>query len=182
MHGAGIDLLPDFSASTVKAIAIRVARARKPGDIVVASIHWGGNWGYKIPAAHRRFARGLIDQANVDVVHGHSSHHVKGIEVYRNRPIIYGCGDFLSDYEGIRGHQAFRPDLGMMYFPTFDIETGRLRRFALIPTRVKKFRIQRASQQESDWLVQTINRESASLGVRIRADEEANLWLDWRPR
>ena len=179
---AGIDLLPDFSASTVEAIATRVSHARKPGDIVVASIHWGGNWGYEIPEAHRRFARGLIDQAEVDVVHGHSSHHVKGIEVYRNRPIIYGCGDFLSDYEGIRGHREFRPDLGMMYFPTFDIETSRLLRFALIPTRIKNFRIQRASQQESDWLVQTINRESDPLGVRIRTDEAANLWLDWRSR
>ena len=178
----GIDLLPDLSASTVKAIATRVARARKPGDIVVASIHWGGNWGFEIPAAQRRFARGLIDQANVDVVHGHSSHHVKGLEVYRNRPIIYGCGDFLSDYEGIRGHREFRPDLGMMYFPTFDIESGHLQQFAVVPTRVRKFRIQRASQKEADWLVQTINRESESQGVRIRTDAGANLWLEWQSR
>ena len=61
----------------------RAQRGRRPasGDLVVASIHWGGNWGYAIPARHRRFAHALIDAAGVDVVHGHSSHHPKAIEV-----------------------------------------------------------------------------------------------------
>lgn len=30
----------------------------------------------------------LIDEAGVDVIHEHSSHHVKGIEVYKERPIL----------------------------------------------------------------------------------------------
>ena len=50
------------------------------GDVVVVSIHWGGNWGYEISKAQCEFARTLID-LGVDIVHGHSSHHVKGIEV-----------------------------------------------------------------------------------------------------
>ena len=37
----------------------------------------------------------------IDVVHGHSSHHAKGAEVYKGKLIIYGAGDLLSDYEGI---------------------------------------------------------------------------------
>jgi len=47
----------------------------------------------------------------VDIVHGHSSHHVKGIEVHRGKLILYGCGDFIDDYEGIKGYEAFRDDL-----------------------------------------------------------------------
>jgi len=39
--------------------------------------------------------------AGVDVVHGHSSHHAKGFEVYAGKLIIYGAGDLISDYEGI---------------------------------------------------------------------------------
>lgn len=34
--------------------------------------------------------------ARVDVVHGHSSHHTKGAEVYRGRLVLYGCGDLIS--------------------------------------------------------------------------------------
>ena len=46
----------------------------------------------------------LIEEAGVPVVHGHSSHHPKAIEVYEGRLILYGCGDFLNDYEGIAGY------------------------------------------------------------------------------
>jgi poly-gamma-glutamate capsule biosynthesis protein CapA/YwtB (metallophosphatase superfamily) len=45
---------------------------RRRGDIVVASIHWGDNWGYEIEPREQRFARQLIEHAGVDIVHGHS--------------------------------------------------------------------------------------------------------------
>ena len=64
---------------------------RREHDVVVASIHWGGNWGYDVPRAHVRFAHWLVE-GDVDLVHGHSSHHPRPIEVYRNRLILYGCG------------------------------------------------------------------------------------------
>ena len=41
------------------------------------------------------------NQGGIDVVHGHSSHHPRPIEVYQRRLILYGCGDFIDDYEGI---------------------------------------------------------------------------------
>mgnify|MGYP001820329760 FL=1 len=176
----GIDLLSDLSSDTVTAIGARVAQVKQPGDIAVASIHWGGNWDYEISAAQREFARGLIDRAGIDVVHGHSSHHVKGIEVYRERPILYGCGDFLSDYEGIRGHEEYRSDLGLMYLPTLDAASGRLCSLELVPTRVRKFRIQRASPRETDWLADVLNREGRKLGTGVRRDGQGRLWLAWR--
>ncbi|MDH5400279.1 MAG: CapA family protein [Cyclobacteriaceae bacterium] len=56
---------------------------KKAGDVFVASIHWGDNWGYEIPNEQREIAYRLIDDAGIDIIHGHSSHHVKGIEVYK---------------------------------------------------------------------------------------------------
>ncbi len=44
------------------------------GDVVVVSVHWGSNWGHRVPAGHVRFAHALVE-GGVDVVHGHSSHH-----------------------------------------------------------------------------------------------------------
>jgi poly-gamma-glutamate synthesis protein (capsule biosynthesis protein) len=110
-------------------VARSVLAAKRPGDIVVASIHWGGNWGFLVSDAERTFAHQVIEKAGVDVVHGHSSHHVKGLEVYRDRPIIYGAGDFLDDYEGISGNEEYRGDLALMFFPTLDPATGRLENF-----------------------------------------------------
>jgi poly-gamma-glutamate synthesis protein (capsule biosynthesis protein) len=92
----GVNLLPDLSHATVDLITEQIARVKKPGDIVVASIHWGDNWGYEVPREQQRFARALVDEAGVDVVHGHSSHHCKAVEVHRGKLILYGCGDLLE--------------------------------------------------------------------------------------
>jgi poly-gamma-glutamate capsule biosynthesis protein CapA/YwtB (metallophosphatase superfamily) len=162
----GVALLADLSVQTVQHIAERVAAVKRPRDIAVASIHWGRNWGYAIPAEQTRFAHALIDTAGVDIVHGHSSHHVKGIEVYRGRPILYGCGDLLTDYEGISGYEAYRGDLGLMYFVTVSLATGLLVRLAMTPTRLQRLRITRASVAEAHWLAEVVRRESA----RFRTD------------
>ncbi|MGE0196323.1 MAG: CapA family protein, partial [Methylocystis sp.] len=99
----GVNLLPDLSLASA-AIACDLARnATRPGDILVVSIHWGSNWGYRVSNAQRQFAHRLIEDAGASIIPGHSSHHPKGFEVHRDRLVLYGCGDFLNDYEGISG-------------------------------------------------------------------------------
>lgn len=176
---SGVNLLPDLSEKTVERIAGQVRAVKQPGDLVVASIHWGGNWGYQIPDRQRGFAQALIDHAGADVVHGHSSHHPKGIEVYRDRPILYGCGDFLNDYEGIRGYEQFRDDLSLMYFPRFDPASGRLQRFEMAPMQIRRFRLQRASEADARWLSGVLDRESRKLGCRVELGEDGMLALSW---
>jgi poly-gamma-glutamate synthesis protein (capsule biosynthesis protein) len=146
---------------------------------VVVSLHWGGNWGYAVPARQQAFAHGLIDQAGVEVVHGHSSHHVKGVEVHRNRPVLYGCGDFLSDYEGIEGYEDFRDDLGLMYFVRMDAATGTLGRLEMTPTRLRRFRVNRANAEEARWLEGVLTREGRQFGTRVSRDGENRLTLQW---
>ncbi|MEJ2453162.1 MAG: CapA family protein [Candidatus Thiodiazotropha sp.] len=176
---AGIALLEDLSESAVAEIAKLVRAYGQPGDITVASIHWGGNWGYAIAEEQRRFAHRLVDEASIDIVHGHSSHHPKGIEVYRERPIIYGCGDLLNDYEGIRGHESFRSELSIMYFPTMDTTTGRLLSFELAPTLIRNFRLNHPSESDIQWLAECMDRECRRLGTRIEFTDWNNLVLFW---
>jgi poly-gamma-glutamate synthesis protein (capsule biosynthesis protein) len=173
----GVNLLADFSGATVARIAAQVKAARRPGDVVVASIHWGGNWGYAVPAAHRRFAHDLIDRCGVDVVHGHSSHHPLGIEVHQGRPILYGCGDFLNDYEGIRGYEAYRGDLSLMYFLDVELASGKLLRLLMIPMRMRRFRLNRAAAADTRWLRERLDRESSSFGCRVKAAADGSLEL-----
>ncbi|HET9491098.1 MAG TPA: CapA family protein [Methylomirabilota bacterium] len=173
----GINLLPDLSPRTARALARAMQAVRRPRTIVVVSLHWGENWGYRIPRSQQAFARMLIDEAGVDVVHGHSSHHPKAIELYRDRPIFYGCGDFLTDYEGIGGHEAFRGELGLMYFPTLDVLTGRLVHLAMTPTRVARFRVTRALPEEAQWLGDVLTREGQRFGTRASLTEDHGLTL-----
>ncbi len=176
---AGVNRLPDLTQTAVEQVAAAVRAVKLSGDVVVASIHWGGNWGYRIPASQREFARRLIDEARVDVVHGHSSHHPKGIEVHRDRPIIYGCGDFLNDYEGIGGHETYRGELTLMYFLSIDAASGRLLRFKMTPMRIRRFRLQRASLTEARWLGSTLDREGLGLGTRVALSADGGLVLGW---
>jgi len=162
---AGVSFLPDLAPERVDDLARQIARFRRAGDIVIVSVHWGGNWGYDITRAERRFAHRLIDVADVSLVHGHSSHHPKGIERYRASAILYGCGDFINDYEGIAGYESFRPSLTLMYLATFT--AGGLERLTLVPMRIHRFSLRRADSEERDWMLAMLAREARKLGSRV---------------
>jgi poly-gamma-glutamate synthesis protein (capsule biosynthesis protein) len=115
----------------------------------------------------------------VDIVHGHSSHHFKGIEVHRGRPILYGCGDFLNDYEGISGRQEYRSDLALLYFPVIDISTGKLVRLTLSPMRIQRFRLNRPAVDDVVWVRDTLNREGERFGTRVEVGPAGDLELRW---
>jgi poly-gamma-glutamate synthesis protein (capsule biosynthesis protein) len=181
---AGVALLPDLSEPTLAAVAARIAAVRRPGDLVVASIHWGSNWGYGIPEEHHRFARGLVAAAGVDLVHGHSSHHPRAVEVFRERLILYGCGDLINDYEGIGGREEYRSELALMYFPVLEAGNGRLLRLAMAPMRMRRFRLSRPVAEEIEWLAATLDREAGRFGAGARVGAEGWIELLWpgRPR
>jgi poly-gamma-glutamate synthesis protein (capsule biosynthesis protein) len=176
---SGVSWCAEPSPREVDALAEQVRARKQAGDVAVLSIHWGDNFGWEVAAPHRAFAHQLIDQAGIDLVHGHSSHHARGIEVYREKLILYGCGDLLNDYEGIGGHEAWRPDLSLMYFPVLDATSGRLLRLELVPTRVRRMRIERARGRDATWLAGTLTREGAALGTRAELLPDDTLALRW---
>jgi poly-gamma-glutamate synthesis protein (capsule biosynthesis protein) len=175
----GVNWIGDHSALTVTHVAETIAPHKRRGDIVLVSIHWGSNWGYDIPSEHRAFARRLIDDASVDVVYGHSSHHVKAMQVYHDRLILYGCGDFLNDYEGIHGRKHFRDDLTLMYFPVVDALTGELVDLEVVPLLIQNFRLQRPATADAHWLHDTVDRECRRFSARLVMRAGA-LHLEWR--
>jgi len=177
---AGVALLPDLSGKTVTYVAEQVSRVKRPGDIAVLSIHWGGNWGYEIPRQHQAFAHHVVDLAAIDVVHGHSSHHPKGIEVYRGKPILYGCGDFINDYEGITGYEEFRSHLVLAYLVTVDPSPAGLLRLEMRPFETKRFQLRSAGRRDAEWLQDTLDREGRQFGTRVKLESGTRLALEWR--
>ena len=175
----GVNLLRDLGNQSLLDIQKQVRKIKSKGDIVVASIHWGNNWGYDIPREQINFAHRLIDRGDVDIIHGHSSHHVRAIEVYKEKLILYGCGDFLNDYEGISGYEEFRADLSLMYFATVDPSTGKLLELLMTPTQIRRFKINRASRVDTLWLKDTIDREGVAFGTKARITEDNRLRLQW---
>ncbi|MET8355063.1 CapA family protein [Micromonospora sp. NPDC005206] len=170
--GPGVAYLPETSAATAEQMARRIAAEAEPADRVLVSVHWGTNWGYEVPAEHVEFAHRLLD-AGVDVVQGHSSHHLRPVEVYRDRLILYGCGDLVDDYEGISGQEVYRPELRLLWLPALDPDTGRLRGLRAAPVRIRRMRLETASPDEARWLADLLSR----LGTRFEVAADGLLTL-----
>ena len=163
----GINLLTRLSEAEALQIAEQIMGIKKPGDLVIVSLHWGSNWGYEISPDQRQFAHTLIDRADISIIHGHSSHHAKAIEVYHERLILYGCGDFLNDYEGIHGHEEYRSDLALMYFADIEPKTGNLAALEIVPLQIRNFQLNRPSRQDIEWIQQMLERESLQFRTGI---------------
>jgi len=176
----GLNLLDDVSEASAARVADQMRAHQQPGDLIIASIHWGTNWGYEIPRDQIMFAHRLIEEG-IALVHGHSSHHVKAIEVFNGRLILYGCGDFVTDYEGISGYPAaagFRGDLALMYFIELDSSNSELISARLVPMRMRRFRLERASTADAKWLCDLLNELGKPFKTGARRDRDGSLTLE----
>lgn len=176
----GVDFVPDLSARSAEDIVRRLRAVRRDGDVVVVSIHWGSNWGYAVPQSQIAFARRLVD-GGVDLVHGHSSHHPRPVEVYRGKLILYGCGDLIDDYEGITGHERYRDDLRLLYFPSLDADTGELTALRIAPMQARRMTLRHASAADADWLCEALTRACRAFGTRVEPEPGSDgfLTLSW---
>ncbi|MGV9932064.1 CapA family protein [Streptomyces olivaceoviridis] len=171
----GVALVTAPTTAAAKDFADRLRRTgRRPGDLVVASVHWGPNWGYPASRDEVRFARALID-AGVDVVHGHSSHHPRPPEVYRDRLVLYGCGDLVDDYEGIGGYERYRDDLRLLYLVSVEPGTGRLTGLRLVPLQARRLRLEHASAEDTAWLRTVLDGYARALGTRVEHGDGGTL-------
>jgi poly-gamma-glutamate capsule biosynthesis protein CapA/YwtB (metallophosphatase superfamily) len=88
---------------------VDIYNAKSKSDVVMVSAHWGVHHvpgyvsDYEIQAAHA-----AID-AGCDVVFGHHPHLLKGVQIYKGKPIIYSMGNFA-----MLGGQTPRDELNMI--------------------------------------------------------------------
>ncbi len=165
---SGIYLLTDLSRKSLLEVKEVIDHYKRPGDLVIVGLHWGSNWGYEVPKSHQDFAHALIDEVGVHLIHGHSSHHPRPIEIYKKVPILYGCGDFINDYEGIGGSESFRDDLAAMYFVKFNTETFKSEGVEIVPMQIKKFKLFYAKKNDVSWMMETLARESKKMGTNFK--------------
>lgn len=176
---AGVALLPDLTEASAQQVAATVARQRRPGDLVMVSLHWGGNWGAEVPQLQRRFAQRLIELGATDLVHGHSSHHPRPVEVYRGRLILYGCGDLINDYEGIASQETFDPSAVCLYFAQLARETGALMKLEIVPLQLRRLRLTHAKPAARRSLQSLFDTEGRHFNTSVQTQEDGSWQLRW---
>ncbi|MFF7093506.1 CapA family protein [Streptomyces rubradiris] len=170
----GVALAAGPTTAVALDFADRLRRHRRPGDIVVASVHWGANWGYAATRDEVRFAHALVD-AGADIVHGHSSHHPRAPEIYRDRLVLYGCGDLVNDYEGISGYESYRDDLRLLNLVSVDPGTGRLTEARLVPLRPRRMRLEHTTAEETAWLRTALDTHARHHATRVDPGPDGTL-------
>lgn len=167
-----------FNDTTIEELERSIMTYRRPKDLVIISLHWGSNWGYQVFSDQIELAHTLIDCLGANIVFGHSSHHPRALEVYHNALILYGCGDFINDYEGIRGHEDYRGDLSIMYFVTLGPTMG-VREVILTPFQIRHFQLNKISQDDFEWLYATLNEHYEPFRVSACRSQNQRLTLAW---
>jgi poly-gamma-glutamate synthesis protein (capsule biosynthesis protein) len=82
-----------------------ISEARRLSDVVIVGLHShegaAEGWNVEEPATFiAPAARAFID-AGADIVFGHGPHRLRGIEIYKGRPIFYSLGNFILMDEAI---------------------------------------------------------------------------------
>jgi poly-gamma-glutamate synthesis protein (capsule biosynthesis protein) len=88
---------------------------------------------------------------------------------------LYGCGDTVNDYEGIKGFEAYRNELRLLYFASIKPDSGKLTALRMTPLRARRMRLDHASHQDAEWLRSTLEYISRRFGTRVDLDIDANL-------
>jgi poly-gamma-glutamate capsule biosynthesis protein CapA/YwtB (metallophosphatase superfamily) len=89
-------------------IAKSIHEASRQADIVFVSLHaheMKGDQKNKPADFLREFSRFCIDKGANGVI-GHGPHILRGIEIYKNRPIFYSLGDFIFQNDTVEKQPA----------------------------------------------------------------------------
>jgi hypothetical protein len=86
---------------------VQALKRAEPEAFLVVFPHWGKNYVWR-NAAQERLAHRLVD-AGADLVLGHGAHMLQEIELYRDRWIAYGIGNFMFNSHGRFGELDVPP-------------------------------------------------------------------------
>lgn len=173
----GVNLISTLNPDTKYKVVTHISKFSKPDDFIIVSIHWGSNWGYDVEVSHESFAHYLIDHAKVRIIHGHSSHHFRPIEIYSGRLIIYGCGDLINDYETIDNteHKKFLPEVSMAYFPQYDKHT--LTGLTIVPYICRNMQLVTVDESKTNEIVRVLNTICKKYNISFVSDQSYIKWV-----
>ncbi|MES0056626.1 MULTISPECIES: CapA family protein [unclassified Mesorhizobium] len=88
----------EVDSRDVANILRNVRQGKQLADFLIVTNHGHepGNWSQELPDHEQSFAHMLID-TGADAYIGHGPHQLRGIEIYKGRPIFYSLGNFIWD-------------------------------------------------------------------------------------
>lgn len=139
--------------------------AQDKSDIVIVSCHVGPHFRQSPTSAYVNFAHKIID-LGADVYWGHSNHMPQGVEIYRNKPIMYDCGDFIDDYAI---DPLYRNDLSFLF--KLNVLDRHITDLELIPIKISDFKACTAPPWDANFLINRIVDQCDALGTHTQVED-----------
>lgn len=134
----------------------------KDADVKIISFHWGDNYTTGPDDAQIRFAHTAID-SGIDIILGHSAHIFHGIEIYKNKPVLYDMGDLLVDKYDDWDTKSF------IYYLTFSKKS--FSKIELIPVYMPNSQIRVAEGFLAQEIIRRMSALSASFGTEFKIED-----------
>ena len=157
------------SAAVREQLLPAVKAARRQVDLLVVSLHWGPNWGYRAPLGHRSLASALLE-SGADVVFGHSAHVFRGVAITGGRPVIYSAGDFVDDYAV---NEVERNDQSLIF--VLEVDGPRVLRLRLRPTVIAHGQARLATGSRARQILRKARELSEAEGTRVELSRDEGL-------
>jgi poly-gamma-glutamate capsule biosynthesis protein CapA/YwtB (metallophosphatase superfamily) len=157
----------NVTSSPNATLVAQVAAAAKEADFVIVSLHWGTEYDATADSSQQNLAHKLID-AGADLILGHHPHVIQGMEIYKDRLIVYSMGDFIFDHYSRATGEAFvlRVTLSKEGPPSGTIVPVYLHDTQGVPKVV--------GGSEADVILDRLTSLSADLGLELtRAGDQA---------
>jgi poly-gamma-glutamate capsule biosynthesis protein CapA/YwtB (metallophosphatase superfamily) len=143
------------------ALRADIAALRPQVDVLMVSIHWGIHFTHAELADYQREVGHAAIDAGADVILGHHAHILKGVEVYKGRPIFYSLCNFAIDLKmtqafvdspaftevqhlnrnwpvDLEGCYNFPADSSKTIVVKCVLRSGKLQRISILPTWVNR--------------------------------------------
>lgn len=178
---AGVNYVPITLSSEeyVNRLGFCIKNAKKNSDIVIVSSHVGPHFRENPSATYIEFAHKIID-LGADIYWGHSNHMPQGIEIYKNKIIMYDCGDFIDDYAI---DPIYRNDLSFIFLIYFDDLKDHydadyksnilMKEIELIPTKIHGFKTNMAMLNDADIAIRRMIKRCNHLKTKCIVDEKS---------
>ncbi|MGN6346111.1 MAG: CapA family protein, partial [Candidatus Nitrosocosmicus sp.] len=158
-----------------------IDNVKKNSDIVVVSSHVGPHYRENPSFIYIKFAHKIID-LGADIYCGHSNHMPQGIEIYKNKIIMYDCGDFIDDYAVDPYHRNDLSFIFLIHIDDLKKEDGdmdnksnsfKIKEIELIPTIIHDFKANFAMLDDAEIASSNMVKRCNYLKTRCVVDNNS---------
>lgn len=140
-----------------------IAAARKQSDWVVVSVHWGEEFVNRPSKQQIDWAHRIVD-FGADIILGHHSHQLQGVENYKGKIIAYSLGNFIFD--------MWQKRLQETMILKIDITPGSKLEYEILPAIINsKYQPVIAELSDRDRLLEYISKISGDFNANIPDSE-----------